>query len=202
MLKLPRKGEREFIAANDIYAVYVGSLRGGGSLVGYSRDLLHSLLTLRRQFPGLFIASAFWVRDKREARLIAAEVNRGLMHDGGRKLLLADAKATERHVENVAAHMGIVTTEHATVLLRARTAVAYIDEQIDRAQAQGELSWFNRAYREWRLQAKQQGRGMSYAEAKARLRKKVFRQILSNDGQAGPSWAFPALATIDFPLTM
>jgi hypothetical protein len=66
--------------------------------------------------------------------------------------------------------MGIALTEHDTVLLRARSAVAFIEERIAQAQAAGELSWFNSAYRAWRLEAKQQGRGMSYAEARARLR--------------------------------
>ncbi|WLB66047.1 hypothetical protein QIH96_13145 [Bradyrhizobium japonicum] len=197
-LKLPRQGEREFIAAYGIVAVYVAALPDGGSLVGFSRDLLHSLLTLRRRWPGLHITAAFWVKDRSEARLISNEVNASLMHDGERRLLLADAKAAERHVENVAAHMGIALTEHATVLTRARTAVAYIEERIAQAQAAGELAWFNAAYRAWRLEAKRQGRGMSYAEARARLRQNLFRQILTNDVQINPKQIFPPLQGIDF----
>jgi hypothetical protein len=201
VLKLPRQGEREFIAAYGIVAVYVAALPHGTSLVGFSRDLLHSLLTLRRQWAGLHIASAAWVKDRSEARLIATEVNASLMHDGERRPLLADAKATQRHVENVAAHMGIALTDHDTVLMRARTAVAYIEEQIAQAQAQGELSWFNSAYRAWRLEAKRHGRGMSYAEAKARLRKKIFRQVLTNEGQIGSERIFPPLPGIDFSVS-
>src|SRR5580693_5712802 len=66
------------------------------------------------------------------------------------------------------------------LLLRARSAVNYIEQKIDEAQAEGQLSWFNQAYRAWRLQAKQHGRSMSYAEARARLRRKRFREILSH----------------------
>jgi len=116
-------------------------------------------------------------------------------------LLVANAKDAQRKVENVAAHMGIALTEHATVLSRARTAVAYIEQRIKQAQATGELSWFNSAYRAWRLEAKQVGRGMSYAEARARLRKNLFRQILSNEVQPGPNQIFPPLPGIDFSVS-
>jgi hypothetical protein len=101
-----------------------------------------------------------------------------LAHGDG--LLVADARTAQRRIENVAAHMGIQLTEHDTVLLRARSAVNYIEQKIDEAQAAGQLSWFNQAYRAWRLQAKQHGRSMSYAEARARLRRKRFREILSH----------------------
>ena len=97
--------------------------------------------------------------------------------------------------------MGIALTEHDTVLLRARSAVAFIEERIAQAQAAGELSWFNSAYRAWRLEAKQQGRGMSYAEARARLRQNLFRQILSSDVQISPKQIFPPLPGIDFPVS-
>ncbi|RXG91567.1 hypothetical protein [Bradyrhizobium zhanjiangense] len=197
MIKLPRAAEREYLAIYGIVAVYVASLPQGASLVGFSRDLLHSLLTLRRRWPGLHIASAFWVKNRGEARLIATEVNRSLMHVGEQKLLMADAKAAQRHVENVAAHMGIQLTEHATVLMRARSAVAFIDAKIAQAQANGELAWFNSAYRAWRLEAQREGRGMSYAEARARLRQNIFRQILTNDSQIDPASIFPPLQGID-----
>ena len=84
------------------------------------------------------------------------------------------------------------------MLIRARAAVAHIERQIAQAQATGELQWFNRAYRSWRLQAKQYGRSMSYAEARARLRQKLFRQLLSNEVQNDPSQLFPPLPGIDF----
>lgn len=200
VLKLPRKAEREYIAASNIYAVYVAAMPSEAALVGYSRDLLHSLLTLRRSFRGLQITSAHWVKDKTEARLICREVNSSLAR-GAEGLLVASAKAAQRRIENVAAHMGIPITEHEVVLLRARSAVAFIEERIAQAQASGELSWFNSTYRAWRLEAKQQGRVMSYAEARARLRQNIFRQILTNEHQIDPKRIFPALRGIDFPVS-
>jgi hypothetical protein len=78
--------------------------------------------------------------------------------------------------------------------------VAYIEQKIEQPQATGELSWFNRAYRSWRLEAKQYGRSMSYAEARARLRQNLFRQILTNEHQNEPNQLFPPLPGIDFPV--
>jgi hypothetical protein len=196
-LRMPRGAEREYIATSGICAVYVAALPAGPAYVGISRDLLHSLRALRRKWPALQITAAFWVQAKSDARLICREVNSSLPH-GEQGLLVATAKAAERKVENVAAHMGIALTDHATVLMRTRAAVAYIERQIAQAQATGELQWFNRAFRSWRLQAKQYGRSMSYAEARARLRQKLFRQLLSNEVQNEPKSLFPPLPGIDF----
>jgi hypothetical protein len=172
VLKLPRGPEREFIVIYGIVAIYVATLPSGNSLVGLSRDLLHSVLAIRRRFHGGHISCAYWVKDKTEARLIVRQVNADLA------FLQADAKTSQRRIENVAAHMGIALTDNETVLMRARSAVGYVEQQIAQAQAAGELSWFNQAYRAWRLEAKQHGRSMSYAQARARLRRNLFRDIL------------------------
>jgi hypothetical protein len=198
-LKLPRGAEREYLAIYGIVAIYVVALPTGPSLVGISRDLLHSLIAVRRRWAGALIHSAYWVKDRTEARLIVRQVYAELAHCDG--LLVANTKTAQRRIENVAAHMGIAITEHATVLSRARTAVAYIEQQIDQAQAEGELSWFNQAYRAWRLEARKVSRGMSYAEARARLRQNLFRQILVSECQQVPTPLFPPLPGIDFSVS-
>src|SRR5882757_2082343 len=124
-LRMPRGAEREYIATSGICAVYVAALPAGPAYVGISRDLLHSLRALRRRWPALQITAAFWVEARSEARLICREVNSSLAQ-GQQGLLVANAKTAQRKVENVAAHMGIVLTDHDTVLIRARAAVAYI----------------------------------------------------------------------------
>lgn len=195
-LKLPRGAEREFIAASDIVAIYVVALPSGPSRVGISRDLLHTLLAIRQRWPGALIPCAYWTKDKTEARLICREVYASLAR-GSEGLLVASAKTAQRRIENIAAHVGIQITEHAVVLQRARAAVGYVEQQIEHAQATGELSWFNRAFREWRLLAKEQGRSMCYAEARARLRRAMFRQILAAESQQFPIKLFPDLQTLN-----
>lgn len=196
-LRLPRSAEREFIAAANVVAIYVAAIPSGPSYVSISRDLLHSLIALRRRWPGVRIVSAHWVGDKTEARLICREVNAGLPR-GASGLLAADAKAATRRVENVAARMGFVLTDHAYVLLRARAAVAFVEDKIAQQQASGELRWFNQAYRAWRLAAQAEGRSMTYAEARARLRRRMFREVLSSSEFQGVSKCiFPPLRTLN-----
>jgi hypothetical protein len=192
MLKLPRAAEREYLAAYGIVAVYVATLPSDGALVGFSRDLLHSLIAIRRKHRGGHISCAYWVKDRTEARLITRQVNDDLA------FTQHDARTAQRRIENVAAHMGIAITDHATVLMRTRSAVAYIEDKIVQAHASGELQWFNSGYRAWRLEAKRHGRGMSYSEAKARLRQKIFRQVLLGEGQTCSQELFPPLPGIDF----
>jgi hypothetical protein len=191
-LSLPRGAEREYLAIYGIVAIYVAALPSGGSCVGVTRDLLRTEIALRRQWFGLRLSCAYWVKDKTEARLITREVHANPGRDSG--LLPANAKTAQRRVENVAAHMGIPLTEHDTVLLRARSAVAFIENQIAEAHATGQLSWFNREYRAWRLAAQQHGRTLTYREARARLRRKVFRDVLFNPVQRE---LFPPLPTLN-----
>jgi hypothetical protein len=63
------------------------------------------------------------VQAKSDARLICREVNSRLAQ-GQQGLLVANAKSAQRKVENVAAHIGIALSDHDTVLIRARAAVA------------------------------------------------------------------------------
>jgi hypothetical protein len=198
-LKLPRGAEREYIAASNIHAVYVAALETGPSLVATSRDLLHSLIAIRRRWMGAIISCAYWMQQKSDARLIVRQVYDELGHsDEG--LLVAHAKTAQRKVENVAAHMGITLTEHDVVLMRAKSAVASIEGRIDELQQTGGLREFNKSYRAWRLQAQQIGRGMSYREARSRLRQKIFRELLSDSSQQLSQQLFPPLPGIDFPV--
>jgi hypothetical protein len=195
-LRLPRAAEREFIAAANVQAVYVAALPSGPSFVSTSRDLLHSLIALRRRWNGIRIISAHWVEDKTEARLICREVNASLPR-GASGLLVANAKAATRRVENVAARMNITLTDHADLMVRAKAATAFIESQIREAEANGELRWFNQAYRAWRLAAKAEGRSMTYAEARARLRRRIFREALSSEFFLVSKSIFPPLRTLN-----
>lgn len=177
-LRLPRGAEREYLALYGIVAVYVAAIPSGPTLVGSTRDLLRSLIGHRRRFVGAQITCAYWLGDEREAELIVREV-RASFAQGSEGLLVANAKTAQRRIENTAAHMGIPLTDHDTVMIRCRAAVEFIEDKIEQAYAEGGLRWFNQAFREWRIEAKAYGRSMSYAEARARLRRLLFREVLS-----------------------
>ena len=194
MLKLPRKAEREYIVTSRIHAIYVAALPTEQTMVATSRDLLHSLLALRKRYSGLHITAAFWVRDRQEARLLAREAYHGFLGDD---LLPLDAVAAQHRIEDAAQRLSVMLTDHEAVLQRAQAAVAFVESQIEQAQASGGLRWFNDAYRLWRLEAKAHGRGMSYAEARARLRRKIFERISGNSEQLTAAEVFPVLSNID-----
>jgi hypothetical protein len=88
-------------------------------------------------------------------------------------------RAARRHsgdIPTAASALLVVLTDHATVLARAKAAVAKIEAGMARAQRDGALSEFNRQYRQRRLEAAADGRRfMTYAQARARLRQVLGR---------------------------
>jgi hypothetical protein len=185
-LPLPRRAEREYIAISGITAVYVAARPRAPPLVRRSRDLLHSELAIRQKCPGARIVYACWIDDRSEARLIVRELNLD-------PAKLTSADVAIRQLENVAAHMAIALTEHDVVLRRAAAAVKHIEAKIAEQQASGELRWFNRMFRQWRIDAKKCGKSMSYAEARARLRRNMFHAVIGRSEQA--PMVFPPLPT-------
>src|SRR6516165_7552415 len=72
--------------------------------------------------------------------------------------------------------LGIALTDHATVLARAKHAVAKIEAGMAWAQRTGALHEFNREYKRRRLEAQRRGeRFMGYAQATARLRHAITK---------------------------
>jgi len=106
-----------------------------------------------------------------------------------------NARTLQARIEIAGDRMNLALTDHETIMTRVRMAVEYVESKIAEAQAAGELRWFNRAFREWRLEANARGRTMSYAEARARLRRAIYRQILFSEfcGIASMAAVFPTL---------
>jgi hypothetical protein len=169
---LPRGAERDYLAAYGLVAIYVATLPTGGILVGTSRDLLQSLLAIRRTHANAAIVSAHWVQNAHKAWLIRSYIARD--SEG----VLMTPRTVQARIEAAGARMHIALTDHDTIMERVRMAVEYVEAKIAEAQAAGELRWFNSAFRKWRLEANARGRTMSYAEARARLRRALYRQIL------------------------
>jgi hypothetical protein len=184
---LPRAREREYLTANGVVAIYVADLDDDHSTVGTSRDLAQSLYAIRRHHKYAAIMAAFWVKSQVEAQSIVNEVNRNLEKSRATSQALVD------RIKLAATRLNFLINDHDSILLRARAAVTFIDERLSVAQQTGQLKYFNRAYQRWRLEAISHGRGMSYAEARARLRASLYRQIAAGE----PSELhFPALEVL------
>jgi hypothetical protein len=84
----------------------------------------------------------------------------------------------------------LVVTEHATVVQRAAAAVARIEVGLDRAQKEGLLAQFNRAYKAHRLAAKANGKHfIGYQQAQARL-KAALASAAAKGGEVEPAELF------------
>ena len=188
-LRFPKKIEREYIAISGITAIFIASRPKAAPIIRCSRDLMTSERSIRQRCPGARIECAYWVDDESEAQLIVDEVNAEKP---------VNVPAALRQIDSVAAHMNVILTEHDIVLARAKAAVRHIRDKIAAAQAKGELRWFNKMFRQWRLNAKPFGRSMTYAQARARLRRNMFHAVIGRDDN--PPEVFPALPNAK-PLT-
>jgi hypothetical protein len=172
-VQIPRGAEREYLAILGIAAIYVATLPSGSSFVSVSRDLHQSLIALQRRWNGAEIVFSLWVKDRAAAEAIRREVN---------AIWPASTSApTLRYaIEATAEQLNVPVTDHRVVMSRVCAVVDMVEAKIERANRNGELAWFNAAFRQWRLEARAHGRVMTYSEARARLRRAVIERGLAD----------------------
>ena len=106
--------------------------------------------------------AAWWVKSRAMARKIA--------------LAIDNAHPPADRVVSAAAKLGVLLTEHATVVARATAAAARISRYISEAQANGGLKFFNAEYKRRRTEAAAAGkRFITYGQARARLQKAIAK---------------------------
>jgi hypothetical protein len=144
-IELPSRSVREYLAQFGVAAIFVTR-----SCVG--RDLA-------RVGP---VAAAWWARDRATADQILMAL--GEQHP-------ATIEGAIREILAAAARLDITLSNHATVLARAKAAVAELDAKLLAANSTGVLTFFNTEYRRRRIAAHAAGkRFMAYGEAHRRLR--------------------------------
>jgi hypothetical protein len=149
VIEPPSRAVRDYLAQFGVVAIYVTST---GTL-GVGRDLA-------RAAP---IAAAWWVRDRHTAEQILVAI--------GEEQPATVAQATAE-VLAAANRLGAVLSEHGAVMARAQAAIDQLSAKLSTAQANGDLKFFNRAYRQYRLGCQQRGEhAMAYGVARAKLRK-------------------------------
>jgi hypothetical protein len=110
------------------------------------------------------VAAAWWV-----GRCTADQV---IMAIGERHP--ATIEGATREIMAAAGRLDVVLSEPATVMARARAAVAKLDRRLAMAKETGTLAFFNAEYRRRRIAARASGKGfMSYGAAHRRLRKAI-----------------------------
>jgi hypothetical protein len=85
--------------------------------------------------------------------------------------VLKRARADHTDIVKAAAALGISLVEHSTAMQRNEELVRRLDARVANAQRTGDLQFFNRAYREYRLDCLTRGEpAMSNTAAKSRLK--------------------------------
>jgi hypothetical protein len=85
-------------------------------------------------------------------------------------------RARNGDVPKAAAALRVKLVEHSAALQRAEQLVAKLDARMAQAQQAGDLSAFNRSYRQYRLSHTAAGQPvMTYVTARSRLRQAVCR---------------------------
>jgi hypothetical protein len=174
-MELPAGPVQDYIHLAGICAIYVACSPSGACEVGVTRDLKRTQATLRRQGREPTYIAAFWINDRKLATKIVNEVNKT-----GCGASLDDAAA---RIAATAEKMKVHLTAHAAVLQRVETAVSHVTAALEQARKDGGLQWFNRAFHDFRLRAKQSGhKPMTYLQAQARLRQVILRRALAGEG--------------------
>jgi hypothetical protein len=96
--------------------------------------------------------------------------------------LIRQVRQNGGDIPTTAQKLGVLLTDHSTVLTRASAATSRIENALSQAQARGDLKFFNAAYKRRRAEAKRAGKSfMSYAQARERL----ARAIASTAAEGG-----------------
>jgi hypothetical protein len=174
MLEMPVGAARDYLRVFGVAAIYVAVEPADDCCrVGMSLDLART----QGFIPQFVISQVFWVRDASTARAVVRKARPGLVISEGLAHVPGEIAGAE--IEMAAGWLGVVLTEHQVALGRVYRALARVDQVLERERANGALSWFNRAYRAYRLAST--GRTMLYGEAKVRLRNAVVRRIMAGE---------------------
>jgi hypothetical protein len=177
--EFPRKAERAHIKRLDVAAVFVAVVVanvGGGDgrsvphcIVKSSRDLEQSQ---QKGCPGMRIVAAFWVKDSAVADAIAATV--GKLRDKDNRGLAADVEGVQAAIEVAATAQGVKLIPHVEFMRLVARDAAKVKTTVAAAHKSGELKWFNKAFREYRLR----GGAMLYGAAKNKLYGALTRRLM------------------------
>ena len=177
MIELPTEPVRNYLAAFGAAAIYAATCNGRPTVVAAAHDPVRSIAAIENRFGRRFEPSCVvWLPERAQAERVVQRVRRELPAID-RQLLDASADEAERSIR--AALRGVMFAENATVMERAKRNAQRLDLALMRAQARGDLKFFTRAYRAYRLQAQSRGdHVLSYAQARNRLQR-VLVEMLS-----------------------
>jgi phytoene dehydrogenase-like protein len=172
-----------YLSAVDAVAIYVATVDGTPTRVGFAHDPRKTKAFLARRWPSLTISWLAWFDDsKDEASSFIDEISNNagelLSKDGSTRTLASVIV----HIESLASFEGLTLTPHARAIARAGAASERLDQALATLKAQGELAAFNRAYRTYRQQRQSDGESaLPFWAAQQGLRRLIIRHLANND---------------------
>ena len=185
-LALPDSNARVYLAAFKVAAIYVACVDGNTETVavGAARDVSRALsqLTLINKAEAkpahAVLCAVWWCNGYRTAKRVVNAVH---------KLTDGESQSPEhmmRLVREAATMKSIALTEHEPMMARLHAMMSRFDAQLEAAKALGHLNFFNRTYRQRRLDAAGRGeRFPTYAQALRRLRRFLLISYARSDGR-------------------
>jgi hypothetical protein len=174
-LDIPTAAEAEYLAEFGCIAICIAcSPSRLPCVVLVTDDLAATLDRIRAEWHwSIGLATVLWCADTDVAGKLVTAIAAPLDTNGR---LDTDADDAERQVRRAATLAGVPLTAHAAALARVRAALARVDGLIAEANVGGDLSWFNAAYRRYRLATGEDA--MPYGHALRELRRAVVRRLV------------------------
>lgn len=185
-IEIPTADAREYFRALGITALFIAaSPARSPCMLGHTHDLADSLEEVRARWHcSVQFTRAWWLANESKAQAILQAVEAAFPAGGQGHLVEVDADTVAAAIERAAASARVTLTEHAKAIERVQEVLAHVDSMIEGANARGELKWFNKRYRRWRISAPREATG--YTVMRARLRAAVVRSVARGECRIGP----------------
>lgn len=170
-IAMPDHHARDYLRAFGVAAIYVASEPAWRpTLVGVTRDVRATSEQVHR--AGFNLIAIYWLGERK----LGERIIRVLAFDNG--IIDATADYVCTLIERTASKCKITLTPHDRTLARVEHATKHLNDSMNSANKRGDLQWFNRAYRQHRIEHPNETVG--YQQARSRLRHVMVERIASD----------------------
>jgi hypothetical protein len=177
-IDLPSRSELDYTIAFDVAAIYVACPADADQpcLIACARHATRSAAHHPKTPRIVFIA---WTYGIVEAQATVDRVRSNFSN--GSPLQARTSGDMIKLIRQAANKIGVQLTDHDHAMVRVRKNIAEFSKLLAKAEGEGDLRFFNAAYRSYRLAESAQGRKtISYPEARRRLTRALLEAKAKN----------------------